>query len=245
MPWLLTALILVPLGLEGVALVPLGWGLDGIAGVAALVGGWPGATPLVPAAPVWGLVALVLGGLWLCLWRRPWRLLGVVGIGAGVASPWTHPLPDLMVTDSGRLVAVRAADGGLLLSPGRADRFARDLWTDRWGGESAESWPAPGTGTADGRLRCDPRGCVVTLNGVVAALAWHRAALAEDCGRVDVVVTPLPAGGGCAGPARVLDRAALADGGAHALWLRDGAVRQESVTASVGRRLWSGFGAAR
>ncbi|WP_170294764.1 ComEC/Rec2 family competence protein [Roseospira navarrensis] len=239
MPWLLAALLLAPLRLEGLALAPLGWGLDAIAAVAAAVAGWPGAHPLVPAAPVWGLAALVLGGLWLCLWRRPWRVLGVFGIAVGIASPWARPGPDLLVNESGRLVAVRAADGGLLLSPGRADGFARDLWVERAGGASAESWPEPGRATADDGLRCDPRGCVLVRAGVMVAVAWHRAALAEDCGRADVIVTPLPAPASCGTRARVIDRSALAAGGAHALWLTEGRVRVETVADHEGRRLWS------
>ncbi|MBB4286321.1 ComEC/Rec2 family competence protein [Roseospira goensis] len=242
MPWLLATLLLLPLGLEGWALAPLAWGLEGVAGTAAAVAGWPGATRLVPAAPAWGLAVLVLGGLWLCLWRRPWRLLGLAAIAAGLASPWSRPLPDLVVNADARAIAVRAADGGLILSPGRADGFARAVWVERWGGASAESWPEPGSGTADGRLRCDPRGCVLAVGGVAVALAWHRAALAEDCARTAVVVTPVPvpAPESCAGPGWVVDRAALAAGGVHALWLADGTVRIETVTGTSGRRLWTG-----
>ena len=35
---------------------------------------WPGSHVAVPVLPPWGLLAIALGGLWLCLWRRPWRL---------------------------------------------------------------------------------------------------------------------------------------------------------------------------
>ncbi|WP_299442307.1 ComEC/Rec2 family competence protein [uncultured Rhodospira sp.] len=240
MPWLLVCLILLPLGLEGLALAPLGWGLAAVTAVAETVAGWPGASRLIPAVPVWGLAAVALGGVWLCLWRRPWRLLGVAGIVAGLASPWTQPLPDLIVNEDGGLLAARAGDGGLILSPGRADGFAREVWAARFGGAGGESWPAPGAATADDRLRCDPRGCLLARGGVVVALAWHRAALAEDCARADVVITPLPAPDGCDGPRRVIDRAALARDGAHALWLADGRARIETVAAGEGRRLWSG-----
>ncbi|MBB4314866.1 ComEC/Rec2 family competence protein [Roseospira marina] len=240
MPGLLAALVLVPFGLEGLVLAPLGWGLEAIAAVAGWVAGWPGATPRVPAAPAWGLVALVAGGLWLCLWRRPWRLFGVVGLTAGLVSPWTHPLPDLLIDETAAVLGVRAADGGLILSPGRANGFARDLWVDRWGGASRESWPEPGGTTADSGLRCDPRGCILARGGVLVALAWHRAALAEDCGRVDVVVSPLPIATRCVGPRAILDRRALAAQGPQALWLDGGAVRIETVAETEGRRLWTG-----
>ncbi len=244
MPWLLAVLMLAPLGLEGLALAPLGWGLDGIAAVAAWVAGWPGASRLVPATPAWGLVALSLGGLWLCLWRQPWRLLGVAGIAVGLASPWTQPLPDLLINEEGRVLAVRGADGGLILSPGRADGFARSVWVERFGGRSDLAWPAPGRATPDKALRCDPRGCLYGAGGVAVALAWHRAALAEDCAVADVVVTALPAPAVCRRAAlgrgtTVIDRDALAQQGTHALWMTDGRVRVETSQRSLGRRLWS------
>ncbi|MBB4266080.1 ComEC/Rec2 family competence protein [Roseospira visakhapatnamensis] len=247
MPWLLAVLALLPLGLEGPALVPLGWGLGAIRWVAETVAGWPGASASVPAAPTWGLAAVALGGLWLCLWRRSWRLLGIAGLVLGLLSPWSRPPPDLLVTDTGRTMAVRAGGGGgLILSPGRADGFARRLWRDRWGGASPEPWPGPGQAAADGALRCDPLGCVLRRDGRVLALAWTRAALAEDCPRADVVVTPLPTGGACVGPSTVIDRRALARDGSHALWLDDGSGggtrgRPSVRTASdaLGDRLWS------
>jgi competence protein ComEC len=244
MPWLLAALMLAPLGGEALALVPLGWGLDALAGVATWVAGWPGASRLVPAMPAWGLAALSLGGLWLCLWRRPWRLAGVVGIAAGLVSPWSQPLPDLLVNEDGALQAVRGADGGLILPPGRADGFARALWQERFGGLSAHPWPAPGFATPDRTLRCDPRGCLYTAGGHVVALVAHRAALAEDCAAADVVITPLPAPDSCrAAGARVLDRGRLRTGGSHALWLAQGEpVRLRSAVEGMGDRLWTRAG---
>lgn len=248
MPWLLAAIALVPLGLEGAVMTPLGWGLSALRWTAETVAAWPGASASVPSMPTWGLAAVTLGGLWLCLWRRPWRLLGVVGLAAGLASPWSRPPPDLLVHDDGRTLAVRAADGGLILSPGRANGFARRLWRDRWGGESREPWPAPGAGTTDRTFRCDPLGCVLRRRGRVVALAWTRAALAEDCPRADVVVTPLPApsDSACPGPVLVIDGRRLDRDGTHALWLGDGAsqdraarIRVRSAAQAMGARPWS------
>jgi len=249
MPWLLAAMVLIPLGLEGLALPPLEWGLIAVRWTAETVAAWPGASPRVPAMPTWGLALIALGGLWLCLWRRRWRLLGVPALALGLASPWTQPLPDLLINGDGRVLALRGSDGGLIFSPGRADGFARTLWRDRWGGNSAESWPAPGAATADGALRCDPLGCVLRRQGRVVALAWTRAALAEDCPRADIVITPLPSADGlCRGPAVILDHRGLKRDGAHALWLgpadptppdRRAAPRVRSSAQGMGDRLWS------
>ncbi len=72
MPWAVLGYLLMPLGLEGWALTPMGWGIEAMIAVARWVAGWPGAVVLLPAMPVWGLALVALGGLWLCLWQRRW-----------------------------------------------------------------------------------------------------------------------------------------------------------------------------
>jgi len=84
MPWAVMTFLLMPFGMEGLGLTPMGWGVDVIIKVAETVAGWDGAVTLVPAMPVAALVAMVLGGLWLALWRRRWRALGLGGLYAGV-----------------------------------------------------------------------------------------------------------------------------------------------------------------
>ena len=83
MPWAMLAYVLMPFGLERLALVPMGTGIDLVLGVAHTVAAWPGAVWLLPPMPTVGLVLVALGGLWLCLWRRAWRLAGIAGIAMG------------------------------------------------------------------------------------------------------------------------------------------------------------------
>src|SRR5262249_44118331 len=83
MPWAMIACLLMPLGLEAYALAAMGWGIEAIVWIAREVTSWPGAAMTLPSMPVWGLMLLSLGGLWLCVWRRPWRLLGLVAMLAG------------------------------------------------------------------------------------------------------------------------------------------------------------------
>ena len=89
MPWGLVAMLLMPFGLERLALVPMGWGVDGLNAIAFHVGAWPQAAALVPSMPGASLWLMILGGLWFCLWRRRWRLAGPAGDRAGAhAGPW-------------------------------------------------------------------------------------------------------------------------------------------------------------
>jgi len=70
MPSAVVAFLLMPFGMEGLALASMGWGVDVIIKVAETVAGWDGAVTLVSAMPTAALCAIVLGGLWLALWRR-------------------------------------------------------------------------------------------------------------------------------------------------------------------------------
>jgi len=97
MPWSVLAMFLMPLGLEAVALTAAAWGVDGVVAVARAVSAWPGAVTLAPAMPVWGLAAITLGGLWLCIWRHRLRYFGTIPIAVGFASFATVSPPDVWV----------------------------------------------------------------------------------------------------------------------------------------------------
>lgn len=244
MPCGLAGLLLMPFGLEAWALVPMGWGLGAMVEVAAAVARLPGASVPVPAMPGWGLGVIVLGGLWLCLWRGRWRLWGVAGIALGAVcatlpGPWAAR-PDVLVSADGRLLAVRAADGGLLLSTRRAARFAAQVWLRRDGADAAatEPWPSGGA-SADGRLVCDPVGCLYRVEDWTVALVRERAALAEDCARADAVIYAEGTARGCAAPI-VIDRFDLRRDGAHTLHLGNRGIRVDSVGLRRGRRPWTG-----
>ncbi|WP_051340477.1 ComEC/Rec2 family competence protein [Azospirillum halopraeferens] len=238
MPAGLVAYALMPVGLDGPALTVMGWGVSVILWTAQAVSALPGATAPVPAMPVWGLAAVTLGGLWLSLWRRPWRFAGVVAVAAGLASPALERRPDVLVSGEGELMAVRTADGGLLLSSARSQRFTAGVWMRRDGRPERDGvWPAAGR-SADGRLACDALGCVYRTAERTVALVRAPEALAEDCARADAVVSVEPAGR-CAAPV-VVDRWDRWRNGAHALYLTPDGVRVDSVRARRGERPWTG-----
>ena len=97
MPWGMLGLLLIPVGLAGPCFVLMGYGIELIIAAAAFMAELPGAALAVPRPPLAALLATVLGGLWLCLWRTSWRRFGLIGIALGrgpdAAQPTTRP-PD-------------------------------------------------------------------------------------------------------------------------------------------------------
>lgn len=241
MPWAVLAFVLMPFGLESLALVPMGWGIEAVIWIARGVSSWQGAVILVPAMPVAGLVMLALGGLWLTLWRRGWRFAGLPLVAAGLATLWLTSQPDILVSGDGRLLAVRAVDGRLMLSSGRAGRFSADAWLRRAGQAERPLWPRAGS-SADGRIACDGLGCIYRAGGKVVALSRDPRTLDEDCRLANVVISIEPVRVDClgAGPGArvVIDRFDLWRRGSHALWLDADGVRVANARDVRGERPW-------
>ena len=238
MPWAVLAVILMPFGLERVALIPMGWGVDGIIAIAGYVAGLPGAVSVVPAMPVAGLAIITLGGLWLCLWQRPWRLAGVPVIVVGFATVLLTRAPDLLISEDGRFFAVVAPDGRLLLSTAKADKFVTDNWLRRSDTETVETLAIDGY-DAGGRLACDSLGCIYRSFGRTVALVQQPMALLEDCGVADVVVSLEPVRVPCHPTTAVIDRFDLWRNGVHAIWIGDdGSIEIRSVRELRGQRPW-------
>jgi competence protein ComEC len=237
MPAAVIAFFLMPVGLDHLALAPMGWGVEGVLWVARTVAGWPGSVVLLPAAPSFGLVLVVAGGLWLCLWRLRWRLLGLAAIALGIAAFSLGQKPDILVDGEGRLFAVRGADGSYLLSSRRRARFSGESWLRRVGQrpEASPAWPK---GAAGGRLSCDNLGCIYRKGGHLVALITDPMALIDDCRRADLVISTVPVRLPCPSAKRVIDRFDLWREGAHAIWLDPAGARIESVAQTRGTRPW-------
>ncbi len=175
MPAALAAFFAMPLGLEAAPLWVAGQGIGAILWVAESVASWPGSVTVVPAMPVAALGALVLGGLWLALWRGPLRWAGTLGIVAGLGFAIVQPAPVALIEREAAIMAVRGPDGSLAFSNARAGSFSADVWLRRDGDKRGHSDLVPGL------FRCDGAGCTARLpTGQLAAISGDWRGLVED-----------------------------------------------------------------
>jgi competence protein ComEC len=236
LPWGVVTCLLMPLGLERLALVPMGWGIDVTIWVAARVSSLPGNVWQMPRLPAAGLLLVGLGGLWLCLWQGPWRRWGVVAILAGLGSAALTRPPDIVIADTGRFVAVRAADGRYFISADKSEKIAVSSLAQETG-EAFAPWPEAGAGAADG-LDCAGASCLYTAHGRRVAIVTGEAGLPLRCGGLDAIVSQIPAGFHCRSMMPVVDRIDSWRRGAVAFWLDRNGVTVESANEDRGERPW-------
>lgn len=235
MPCAVAAFILMPFGMEGLALLPMGWGVETVIGIARWVAALPGTVIAVGQAPDAALLLIVLGGLWLCLWEQKWRRAGLAAILAGLAlwiagANWR---PDILVEGEGRLIAVRNASGELITNSRMAARHSAVEWAAQEGRMGRLT--AAGE---DSSAACDALGCMFTgPDGEKIAFVRDANALAEDCARAGILIASVPARD-CRGARLVIDMWDLRAGGAHALWLGPDSIRIETVAQRRGLRPW-------
>jgi competence protein ComEC len=242
MPSATAAMLLMPFGLDRYPLLVMGRGVGTMQAIAQWVAGLPGATRMVAVWPEVALLLVVAGGLWIALWRGPWRWFGAAPIVLGLIAAQFATAPDVLIAKNGRDVAVRLADGRLALLRAPKDDYAAASWLKRDGDARA---PETVIATPRDGVRCDADGCVARLpSGFVLASALRFDALREDCTNADIVVSAVPTRHVCRGPSLVIDRFDVARGGAMAIRLGE-TWDVETVKDARGHRPWSEYPAWR
>jgi competence protein ComEC len=236
LPWGVVACLLMPFGLESLALTPMGWGIDATIGVAQWVAALPGNVWAMPRLPTVGVVLVALGGCWLCLWQQRWRYWGMPVIAAGMATMLLTRPPDLILADFGHFLAVRTATGDYRVASG-GEKIHRSFLVSETGARLLP-WPDRGDAGADG-LDCAAEGrCTYTAQGRRVAIVTAEAGLPVLCYTVEAIVAQVPAGFACRGKIPVADRIDTWRQGAVALWLDSDGVTVESANESRGDRPW-------
>jgi competence protein ComEC len=185
---------------------------------------------------------MIVGGLWLLLWRTGWRRWGLVPLAAGALWTLATPGPDLIVTGDGRHLALRTDDGSFAILRSRAGDYIRDLLGETSGSEAElgvlEEWRG---------ARCNKDFCSMamirdgrrwTILATRSPYLVPFSALRRACARADIVVSDRRLPRGCAPHWLKADRAFLRRSGGISVTLRT-QPRVRTVAELVGRHPWA------
>ncbi|MGE0566131.1 MAG: ComEC/Rec2 family competence protein [Pseudolabrys sp.] len=235
MPMGILGIVAMPFGFDGVFWQLMGIGIDWMTGVALWVASLPGAVGRIHAFGTGPLLLATAGLLVMALLRTWLRWGGAMAAIAACVWAYATPKPDMLVSADGQAAMLRQADGRLVALHSGRDNFALRDWLAADGDSRALADESLKHG-----VRCDQIGCTGTFaNGRVAAFSETIEALAEDCSRAAVVVTPREAPARC--DALLIDRPAWRAGGASTLrWTSEGGLVIDWVRPPGYRRPWSG-----
>lgn len=154
MPMVIAALVAMPFGLDPPFLAVMQLGITTMLAISDAVVALPGADALVGrihplAAPL--SVAAILA---ISVLRERWRWYGLLPLAVALALAPFGPRPDIRLSATGKLVAVRAADNRLAIHGAVTDRFATAIWLTADADRRDATDPALARGWT-----CDAWGC--------------------------------------------------------------------------------------
>jgi competence protein ComEC len=236
MPAIIVAYLLMPFGWDAPALHLVGFGNGLILRIAHAVAQLPHAAWTPAAWPVAGFLCAVAAGLWLLLANGRW-MWGALAPLAAAALIAASPVPDVLVAQDGKLVAVLGPDR-LYLSSRVHDRTSARNWAQMAGrgAKPGARWDGRDSGPA----RCDEYACRAEVKGHRISYIRKPAALAGECRWAEIAIAPMPLPARACRAKTRIGYYELRAQGAYALYFRGAETRIRTVNGVRGGRPWAG-----
>lgn len=232
MPFSVIAYVLMPFGLEGPVLDAVEYGVKAVMAGARFTAGLPFSNGTPSAAPLSFLLWLTGGAVFAMLWKGRGKALALIPFVLAMMALHAHQLPDVLVSSTGKLMALRDLQGNLWINSRQTERFTAEIWARHNGlmPEELKKWrdnPA---------VSCDDAGCRTVWNGRRVAFSLRESGQSEDCAWADLLIAAKPLIVSDCRAAAAVDRFDLWRNGAYAFW-PDG--HAANVEETRGCRAWN------
>ncbi len=233
-PAAVMAVVLLPLGLEGIALWIMGLGLRWILFVAHWVAEIEGSAGAILRPDPIVLPIMSAGFLFLLLWQGRLRLIGCVPVVAAFVIWSQVQRPEVLISENGGLVGVMT-EKGRALSKTKGQGFVARNWLENDGDTVTQPMAADRWNAEDLTLTVRDQ-----EDGKIIHVAGKRA-LSNflGCGDKDIVVMSVRYDGVL--PCKVFDARSLRTTGSVAITWQDGQAKITTARTYGGRRLWNNW----
>lgn len=140
-------IFVMPLGLLSVVSVAFGgwsfafylweFSLEILCKIAIWTASIPGSAILVKAVPNSAVMVFFYGFMWLCLWKKMWRFLGVIPIIISIIIWQKYDPPFIYIDSQPSVIAVNNNDEVFILG-NKNNTFNTKIWLQEWGKQSFE-----------------------------------------------------------------------------------------------------------
>ncbi|WP_349967850.1 ComEC/Rec2 family competence protein [Wolbachia endosymbiont of Armadillidium arcangelii] len=234
----IVTLIIIPLGIIYVLLIPLGieWiitplierPIESVLYITNAIANLQYLIIPIRTFPASSIIIITLGLLWLCLWERNWRFLGIFFIVLGICFSTAYKTPDILINADN--VAVKESDN-LLYSLTRKNRnFVVKTWAKQNGQNQILNHTK--YSNPDKRLKCNDYGCIYNKgNSKSVLLAYKKEDILENCGKVDLIIQ-LSEFNYSVCNTKTIKYADLGTYGTHSAWLTNRYVKINTVRSN-------------
>jgi competence protein ComEC len=234
MPMALTAAFFMPLGLERLPLLVMGFGLDAVMAISDWTANLPGAQVVAPGFNLAGAALMAFGLLWVSIHRAGLKCWGVAFFGLGLLVAGIRSEPDILIERTARNVALRNASGDLVPALARRGTFAMERWllSDGDRAKVLDAYRRPG-------WSCRPEVCLAAVEGRKIAFLTERAEQDFSCPEVDLVIAAFPLRGRCKNVPLRIDRFDVWRNGAYSISVDEGGFEVTTARDQRGSRPWT------
>lgn len=233
----LTSLVIMPAATFCVLSLPFGnmnfsfeilsFGISLLIDIAQMVASWPGAAIMISTPHPAFLGFVTYGGLWICIWKSPWRWAGGILCGIGCLTLLNNQPADIFAAGDASVIAYRK-DDTLYVSNMKRGLIYSDQWMKELGLKHKKDWPedlikvrpvlllrSHSYPLKISRQMCQAKGFIT--NGY----AWR------ECNHLNLI------------PRIFVDRYTLKRDGTYQIWIQGNEVSIKSIKRSLGIRPWT------
>lgn len=183
MPAALAALLALPLGIEKYPLWIMGQGIDVILAISNWVAGLSNSLLYLPSVPNPVIALFGIGFAAICVARPLLKAIGFLAIIICVCIGYFQSIPNMRVSDSGKIAFWDSERDALWVERIRTDRYGREQFVKRAGRHDIKFGKY-----SDGAALCDSQACRFEINGQVISIVNSPEGLEEDCETAALII---------------------------------------------------------
>ncbi len=235
MPLGMIALLLMPFGLEKIALVPMEWGIDLMFNYAKYISSLPNASFYIPSFTDAGIALIACGGLVICFSNTKLRFAGILPILIGFTTLYEYKKPHILLDKEGKIFAIQNEQNQLIVSSKSKARFTRDVWLQSSGENEVITLKDIGD------ENCTKDLCLYEKNGKMAVIVGAKEDPSLYCVGVDLFINTSEKEFVCDQAKTNINLTDLNNKGAHMIWLEEN-ITIDTVLDHRPNRAWNNRG---
>ncbi|WP_408647389.1 ComEC/Rec2 family competence protein [Wolbachia endosymbiont of Pentidionis agamae] len=187
-------LIIIPLGIFYLFMIPFNMeyliisliqhAIESVLYITHVVANMEYSKIAIHSIPPSSIIIITFGLLWICLWERNWRFLGLIFIISGTLIGILYQTPDILINVNNALV--KESDDKLYSLNRKNRNFVVKTWARQNGQDEILNYKK--YANQENFLECDSNHCIYKKNNVKVLIAYKKESIVKYCNNVDLII---------------------------------------------------------